>query len=133
METYLFFIILLCLFIFGAVQRRKKGLGIFSPSLHENVQQNKDRIIFLGIKRKANSPFFSVVVGAIYIICIIQFLGVIAIGGMIEQYNSPPILGYIAIPAIICGVIVLIGLHALIDVVKGLETKMDILHQEKNK
>ena len=80
---------------------------------------------------KINSRFFSVVVGAIYIICIFQFFGVIAISVMIEQYNSPPILGYIGIPAIICGVIVLIGLHALIVVVKGLENKVDILHQEK--
>jgi len=89
---------------------------------------------------ESNSILFSVVQVAIYIICIYQFFGVIAIGVMIEQYNSPPILGYIAIPAIICGVIVLIGLHALINAVKGLEINsaahknilVDIKRQAKN-
>ena len=91
---------------------------------------------------ESNSTFFSVVQVAIFILIVFQTFGciAIAIGVMTEEYYFPPIIGYIGIFTVLCGMIVLIGFSGLINAVKGLEINsaahknilVDIKRQAKN-
>ena len=90
---------------------------------------------------ESNSILFSVVQVAIFILIVFQIFGCIAIAiGLIENILFPPIIGYIGIFTVLCGMIVLIGFSGLINAVKGLEINsaahknilVDIKRQAKN-
>ena len=93
-----------------------------------------------GYKGKANSPFFEAVEAAAVILCIFQFICIFLLVFWLKEVLTATglhwwvtgilIAASVVLP--ICGIIVSVGFTFLIGVVKGLEKKMDIPHQEKN-